>query len=263
MNAQPHAFDTALPECVLELPQAGQLSYGVRANLLEAAVEVDRCQRALAKAGLNVVGELLKGHDGFYEMNHYPADDVYDRDSHAQYYYHAHREGAVEHGHFHTFLRAPGIPEHLQPLTAAQASEPWPQGDEAIAHLIGVSMDAWGQPIGLFACNRWVTGETWYPAEAVQQMLPAFSVDHAYPSWPANLWLSALLKLFRPQIEALLEHRDRVIDCWQAKHAGQDVFEDRALEITGYLPISVDDWRQALQRAQAAESCPPSPLHGT
>lgn len=60
---------------------------------------------------------------------------VYDRDSQAQYYYHAHREGDLEHGHFHTFIRA-------------------------IAQLIAVSMDAWGQPIGLFVGNRWVTGET-------------------------------------------------------------------------------------------------------
>ncbi|OHC11666.1 MAG: hypothetical protein A2002_05495 [Pseudomonadales bacterium GWC1_66_9] len=151
MNTQLDAFDTALPECALELPQAGQLSADERCALLKAVLEVGRCQRALAKAGLNVVGELLKGHDGFYEMNHYPDGDVYDRDSHAQYYYHAHREGAVEHGHFHTFLRGPGIPEHLQLLSAPLASEPWPQGDDAIAHLIGVSMDAWGQPIGLFA----------------------------------------------------------------------------------------------------------------
>lgn len=251
MNAQLHDFDSALPECAIELPQPGQLSAAERSVLLEAALEVGRCQRALAKAGLNVVGELLKGLDGFYEMNHYPDADVYDRDSHAQYYYHAHREGAVEHGHFHTFLRGPGIPGHLQPLTAPQASEPWPQGEEAIAHLIAVSMDAWGQPLGLFACNRWVTGETWYPCDAVKQMLPSFSVDHAYPSWPTNLWLSALLKLFRPQIEVLLEHRDRVIDCWQASHPGQDVFEDRALEITGYLPISVEEWSQALAHAQA------------
>ncbi|HEY8330328.1 MAG TPA: hypothetical protein VIO83_03240 [Pseudomonas sp.] len=251
MNAQLPAFDTAWPAPAIELPQPGQLSADERTALLEAALEVGRCQRALAKAGLNVVGELLKGHDGFYEMNHYPDGDVYDRDSHAQYYYHAHREGAVEHGHFHTFLRGPGIPGHLQPLTALQTSEPWPQGKEAIAHLIAVSMDAWGQPIGLFACNRWVTGETWYPAEAVKQMLPAFSIDHAHPSWPTNLWLTALLKLFRPHIESLIEHRDRVIEAWQTNHPGQDVFEDRALEITGYLPISVEEWSQALAHAQA------------
>ena len=248
MNSQLHSFDTALPELAIELPKAQQLTAAERQSLLTAAQEVRRCQRALAKAGLNVVGELLKGHDGFYEMNHYPDGDVYDRDSHAQYYYHAHREGGVEHGHFHTFIRGQGIPSELQPLSAPETSEPWPSGDEAIAHLIAVSMDAWGQPIGLFACNRWVTGETWYRAEAVKQMLPIFSIDHAHPSWPTNLWLSALLQLFRPHIEALLEHRDRVVEAWRAAHPGEDVFEDRALEITGYLPISVDAWVEALNQ---------------
>lgn len=249
MNAQLLSFDTALPELAIELPKAQQLTVAERQSLLTAAQEVRRCQRALAKAGLNVVGELLKGHDGFYEMNHYPEGDVYDRDSHAQYYYHAHREGGVEHGHFHTFIRGQGVPPELQPLSAPEASEPWPSGDETIAHLIAVSMDAWGQPIGLFACNRWVTGETWYPAEAVKQILPRFSIDHAHPSWPTNLWLTALLQLFRPHIEALLEHRDRVVEAWRAAHPGQDVFEDRALEITGYLPISVDAWVEALSQA--------------
>jgi hypothetical protein len=254
MSSQLHTFDTALPELAIALPKAEQLTAAERQSLLTAAQEVRRCQRALAKAGLNVVGELLKGHDGFYEMNHYPDGDVYDRDSHAQYYYHAHREGGMEHGHFHTFIRGQGIPAELQPLSAPEASEPWPSGDEAIAHLIAVSMDAWGQPIGLFACNRWVTGETWYPAEAVKQMLPSFSIDHAHPSWPTNLWLTALLQLFRPQIEALLEHRDRVIDAWRAAHPRQDVFEDRALEITGYLPISVDAWVEALNQAQGVQN---------
>ncbi|GAB3478787.1 hypothetical protein GCM10027398_33990 [Azotobacter salinestris] len=35
------------------------------------------------------------------------------------------------------------------------------------------------------------------------------------------------------------------MEAWQAVHPGQDVFEDRALEITGYLPISVEDWSRA------------------
>ena len=45
-------------------------------------------------------------------------------------------------------------------------------------------------------------------------------------------------------------------EAWQAAHPGQDVFEDRALEITGYLPISVEDWSQALTRAQATGTRP-------
>lgn len=253
MNAQLPAFDTALPDCAIELPHAEQLSAAERSAQLAAAEEIRRCQQALSKAGLNVVGELLKGHDGFYEMNHYPDGDVYDRDSHAQYYYHTHREGGSEHGHFHTFIRGQGIPGALQALSAPAGSEPWPSGDEAIAHLIAVSMDAWGQPIGLFACNRWVTGETWYSADAVKQMLPTFCIDHAHPSWPTNLWLTALLQLFRPHIQALIEHRDQVVAAWQVAHPGEDVFEDRALEITGYVPISVDSWVQALNQAQGVQ----------
>jgi hypothetical protein len=242
---------SALADTALTAPAAAQLGQAERRQLLAAAAEVQRCQHALSKAGLNVVGELLKGHDGFFEMNHYPDEDVFDRDSHTQYYYHAHREGAVEHGHFHTFLRGKGIPADLQPLTQAPGSQAWPSGDEAITHLIAVSMDAWGQPIGLFACNRWVTGESWYPAAAVKQLLPGFSVDHAFPSWPTNLWLTALLQLFRPQIEALVDHRDQVIAAWQVAHPGQDVFEDRALEITGFLPISIDTWTAELMNVQA------------
>ncbi|MGL3662852.1 DUF6969 family protein [Pseudomonas aeruginosa] len=238
---------SALPDYPIEAPASWPMDAIERAALLDAAQEVRRCQQALAKAGLNVVGELLRGHEGFYEMNHYPDDDVYDRDSHAQYYYHAHREGAGEHGHFHTFLRGPGVPASLQPTLAV------PAGEQAIAHLIAVSMDAWGQPIGLFACNRWVTGESWFPAEAVEQMLPHFHIDHAYPSWPTNLWLSALLRLFRPHISALIAHRDQVIAAWQAQHPESDVFEDRALEITGYLPISVDDWVALLAQASAPQ----------
>lgn len=253
MNSALQALETAVPELIVELPRASELERDERSSLLLAAQEVARCQQALSKAGLNVVGELLKGHDGFYEMNHYPDGDVFDRDSHAQYYYHAHREGGVEHGHFHTFIRGQGIPNTLKPLSAAGASEPWPSGDDAIAHLIAVSMDAWGQPIGLFACNRWVTGETWYPAESVKDMLPRFVIDHAHPSWPANLWLTALLQLFRPHIQALIVHRDRIIDAWREAHPAQDVFEDRGLEITGYLPISINDWVTALTQAQDAD----------
>jgi hypothetical protein len=73
---------------------------------LRAGEEALECRRVLAKAGLNLVGEVLRGQGTFYQFNHYPEGDVYDRDSHAQYYYHAHRGVEGEHGHFHTFLRA-------------------------------------------------------------------------------------------------------------------------------------------------------------
>ncbi len=210
--------------------------------MLEAATEIHRCYRALEKAGLNVVGEVLRGQGEFVEYEHYPTDDVFDSESHAQYYYHSHRPENGEHGHFHTFVRAGGMPHDMQPATMPQVSEPWPMGKDAICHLVGIAMDDWGYPTGLFATNRWVTGETWYPAEDAIALLPQFRVDHAWPSWPVNRWISALLTLFRPHAEALLRHRDEVIRAWQEGHPNEDVLEDRDLEITGYLPIQVEEW---------------------
>ena len=208
-----------------------------------AGRKILHCYHALQKAELNLVGEVLRDTlnrgETFYEFNHYPADDVYDRDSHAQYYYHAHRGEIGEHGHFHTFLRPKGMPAGAAPI-AYPATDPWPQGDEALSHLVAIAMDSYGYPTGLFTTNRWVTAEAWYPAEQIIQMLDRFVIDHAFPSWPLNRWISAMFVLFRPHIEALLKRRDEVVWAWAKTRPGEDVFEDRALDITSQMPISVE-----------------------
>lgn len=214
--------------------------------MLAAGAEVRECYRVLGKAGLNIVGEVLRGNGQFVELDHYPPDDVFDDETASQYYYHAHRDG--EHGHFHTFLRARGMPPGVAPAEYPLASEPWPRGDEALAHLVAISMDAYGFPTALFATNRWVTDESWYRAGDVSRMVDRFAIDHAGPSWPVNRWISAMLTLFRPHVVALLEHRDRVIEAWQRAAPGADVLEDRRLEVTGLLPISVDAWIAELER---------------
>jgi hypothetical protein len=72
-------------------------------------------------------------------------------------------------------------------------------------------------------------------------MLDRFVVDHAAPSWPVNRWISAMLVLYRPHAEALLRHRDEVVAAWQAANPGMDIFEERRLDVTGYIPIDVDE----------------------
>ncbi|HEY3326642.1 MAG TPA: hypothetical protein VGK14_05660 [Novimethylophilus sp.] len=206
--------------------------------MADAGARILECYRVLGKAGLNIVGEVLKGQGEFYELEHYPNDDVFDADTHSQYYYHAHRTEANEHGHFHTFLRQSGMLEGAQPVPY-DGEETWPQGADALSHLIAISMDAYGFPTGLFATNRWVTAEAWYKAEDVISMLDRFDIDHAWPSWPVNIWISAMMVLFRPQIEALLCQRDEVVASWARTHPGVDVFEDRMLELTGFIPIDV------------------------
>lgn len=210
-----------------------------------AADEILECYRVLKKGGANIVGEILKGQGTFYEWDHYPEGDVYDDETHAQYYYHAHREG--EHGHFHTFLRKKGMREDMSPVPY-DGPEMWPaEEDEIICHLIAISMDSAGFPISLFTTNRWVTGENWYDKADVIDMLDSFIIDHSTPSWPANRWLTAMLQLFRPQIELLIIQRDEMIAKWREKKPDVDVFEDRDLEVTSSLDIRVEDQIRAIK----------------
>lgn len=241
--------DSLIQSIPLLPPDPSRLPANEIEAMLIAGEEVQDCMRALERVGLNLVGEVLKGQGDFVELEHYPRDDVFDNETFGQYYYHAHRSNVEEHGHFHTFLRTGGLSWEAHPLDYPLASVAWPRGKEAIAHLAGISMDAWGRPIGLFAANRWVTGETWYSAVDVIEMLPRFAIEHAWPSWPVNRWIGAMLRLFRPHIQALVLHRDQVINARQQAYPDRDIFEDRDLEVTGYLPLSIDAWIAALRRA--------------
>lgn len=80
------------------------------------------------------------------------------------------------------------------------------------------------------------------------QMLDRFVIDHAYPSWPVNRWISALFVLYRPHIEELLKKRDEIVWRWAEQHPGEDVFEDRNLDITSQMDISVTDFMGRIER---------------
>jgi len=221
--------------------QLGDLTDETLHGMLAAGERIKHCYKLLQKNEQygNVVREVLKDQGTFYELEHYPKGDVHDSDSHSQYFYHAHRGIDGENGHFHTFLRAKGMPEKPTPAENKGKVE-WPAGDDALSHLIAISMDPKGYPIGLFSTNRWVTGETWYQAEDVIKMLDSFNMDMLYPSWPVNIWITETMRLFRPQIEDLLIDRDAAVTKWSESHPDIDVFEDRDLEVTSDLLIDVD-----------------------
>lgn len=219
-------------------------------RMAAAGAEVIECLRVLAKVNLNVVGEVLREQGTFYEWDHYPKGDVYDSESHAQYYYHAHRSELGEHGHFHTFLRTKGMPGALAPVAYSGETE-WPKGDDVLSHIIAIPMDKFGYPTDLFTTNRWVTGENWFAAADVIAMIDHFAIDHASPSWPTNRWITAMVALFRPQIELLLGQRDVALDAWRAKHPDGDAFEDREFEIASHLPISIDRQIELIDAALA------------
>lgn len=218
--------------------------------MAEAGQEVAEIHRILAKTGDNIVGELLKNNGTFYEWDHYPPGDVYDHETHGQFYYHAHApdqrfEG--EHGHFHTFVRPKGMPPGIKPAAVPGFVKPEDPND-ALSHLIAISMTPEGLPFRIFTVNRWVTGEVWYDAKDVTVLLDYFKIDHTQPSWPVNRWVTAMVQLYKPQIIELLEARDRKVSLWQQQNADRDVFEDRALEVTSFLDIDPNKQIQAVAK---------------
>ena len=228
----------------------GELPLAQLERMAAGGLEVKDCRRVLTKTGDNIVGELLKHHDTFFEWDHYPPGDVFDDETHAQFYYHAHDEDERmpgEHGHFHTFVREEGLPARVVPAPVADF-DPKPE-DGILTHLVGISMNPAGDPIRLFTTNRWVTGETWYTAEDVIATLDYFVIDLAQPSWPVNRWITAMLGLFRPQIVNLLRERDKRVAAWQLQHADSNVYEDRDLNVTSELVISVRDQIAAIDKA--------------
>lgn len=227
------------------------------------------CQSAFAAAGISPLALVLAGVPAVYEWQHYPADDVYDAAAHAQYFYHAHPagprklgpgivEGAAEHGHFHTFLRARGMPPGIRPMVmpelaiannpaapkalmpsaphqmAGEEGDPW-------SHLVAIAMDASGKPLRFFTTNRWVTDETWYAAADVAAMLDRFVLGAGGSLPLLDRWLTALIGLYRPLMADLLGRRDAVIMDWRRRRRAKvHVFEDRRLEVTSSLEIDLE-----------------------
>jgi hypothetical protein len=220
-------------------------------GLYDAAAEAIKCVAALADAGRNPVTEVLGGAGVVEEWAHFPPGDIVDAASHSQFYYHAHaaeERVAGEHGHFHTFVRAKALLPELHPvLVDAETTEP-----DAFTHLVGISTDAMGQMIRLFTTNRWVTGEVWYDADAVIRMLERFDITIEYPSRGLNRWVSAVVRLFRPQIVDLIHARDETIAHWRKAHPERDAFEDRELQMTSEMPVDFLAQVLAVEAALAA-----------
>jgi len=54
--------------------------------MVAAGRDAVECHRALAQTSDDIVSDLLRDVDPFYEWNHYPDGDVNDPQSHGQYY---------------------------------------------------------------------------------------------------------------------------------------------------------------------------------
>jgi hypothetical protein len=234
-------------------------------RMTSAASVIRDCRCELVARRRNIVSEVMGGNSAISEWRHYPDGEAYDPNSHAQYFYHAHPvrgRPTREHGHFHTFLRAEGMPVGTAPLLLPEfavaevpalppQAPPLKRGTrEEVSHLVAIAVDSRGEPIRLFTTNRWVTGETWYCADDVIRMLDRFAIAEVEPSATLNRWVEAILRLFRPQIAGLLRARDETVMAWRRRRRTH-VFEDPALEITSSLDIGLDAQLAFLDRVRS------------
>ncbi len=224
------AYSPALGEENALYRALSQLSKERLLDMQLAAEEVLMWEEVLDKTGTDVAKEVTCSSLPLDKFAHYPSDDIIDHEHGCQYYYHQHREG--EHGHFHVFLRRDGMPKSVLGVSSAPS--------DSYAHIIAISMNEKGKAIRLFTTNQWVTGETWYSAKDTAQMIDLIKIDHAYPSFPANQWISAMMRLFFPQIVELLIERDNAVMEWEATHPGDSILENRLIEILSEKTISVD-----------------------
>jgi len=237
------------------------------ARMQDAGAVVAQCRRAFAADRGGILGAIAADAEAFADWRHYPVGEVYDPQSHAQYFYHAHPVGqrsGGEHGHFHTFLRAEGMPAGVAPLvlpeTAVPEALPPPQAAplkhgarDEVSHLVAIALNAGGEPIRLFTTNRWVTGETWYRADDVIRMLDCFTLDAATGPVLLNRWISAIVALFRPQVAALLRLRDDSLMNWRWRRR-TNIFEDTRIEVTSSFDLDLDAQLAFLDRLRLESS---------
>lgn len=223
------------------------------ARMAEAGRRLIETARILAKTGDSVVSEVTRDCGPLHPYAHYPDGDVVDRESGAQFFYHLHPVPPLEagsaggdagamNGHFHCFVPAPD--------DAAGGVARLRRGS-GMAHLIAVEVDRHSLPVRLFTTNRWVTDETWVEAPTAARLVDRFVVEVARPSLSVAIWISSLLRLFQPQIAALLAARDAALAALARARPGEDPHEDRSVEVPSAMAVSVEAQMACLRSALA------------
>lgn len=203
-----------------------------RSALHEAAARALRNTQQFLREGKTVISALI-GAQSFIEWQHYPERDARAKNG-GLFFYHAHAASqrmAGEHGHFHLF--APN------PRKDCAAGQPF-------THLIALSVDDRGMPLRVFTTNQWVTAECWEPAPTVFRLAASTRFDRIRP-FAVGRWLQAMLDLFRPQIERVVQLRDARVRALRAAGRG-NLLADRRTHILSQCPINISTQVLALEQ---------------
>lgn len=208
------------------------------AALVAARGSVSAFAEATASSG-SLLQSWVEGRE-VVEFEHYPPDEVIDARRGSQFYYHSHRDGDRAHGHLHLFWHATasGRRRHARP-----GRPRWVR--TAPTHLLAVSLDARGLPVGLFTVNRWVTEGHWFDAATTMSFVERFELADVEGHAQSCRWLTGFVRLYRPLIAHLLSQRDRRL----ARRADLTrALGDRRLEVLSQAPI---DWAVDLEALES------------
>lgn len=196
--------------------------------LMAAAITAVDVPLHYAKRRSNLALAAMAGaQQGVYQA-HYPNKDVIDPINNTRFYYHCHRKPSLEHGHFHIFMndREPG----------------------SFVHLAALSLSAKGEPLRWFSTNAWVTGEHMQSADKVIALLDSFQVQVRGRLAPVARWLTAMVQLFRPQLEQLLRRRDGLMQRQCQRQVWAALCKDRRVDVisqcSAALPRRIQQFQQ-------------------
>lgn len=170
----------------------------------------------LKREGSNLVLKIMNGKEYVFDpYTHYPFDGgIKDENTGYQLFFHAHRDN--EYGHFHTFAK---------------------DEDGELIHLILISMNKIGEPIGLATVNGWVTGDKFVNADKLKKLSDSFYVNPAlYKDQKTVQFINYVFKAYKEEINILFDKRDKWIDEYVHKNY-REPFEDREFEILSYQEI--------------------------
>lgn len=215
----------------------------LKMNQKELTEIIFSCYSKVKSKNSNLVLEVAPSDKSIYQWEHCPKGDVKDLLHHCQYYYHSHPSKDVdrirEHGHFHLFFRGGLFSENDIKIRKSKKYLESNGTKDDLTHLVAIAMNPQGFPVALFTVNYWVTMGIWRPASTLIKLLDAFQIE--IPNSPysiTNQFITAIVQLFKSQIEDLLNIRDQVIEEFASQQQiEQDVYYNKNLEVTSVLPL--------------------------
>jgi len=149
-------------------------------------------------------------------------------------FYHCHESASMhpnEHGHFHIFTAI---------------------GNQAWAHVAGLSIDIEGQPLQWFAVNRWVTDGPWLERDRLLAQLGSARADTGEEGLPGR-WLVAMLQLYHDSLTGLLTERDTQIQLELKGRSLIETLDDRDIYTLATQSV---DLQSMLEKTLLQNPCP-------